>query len=364
MSRKRLQFWMGTVCILVLSLVATTQSLAAYPSGLIGWWPANGSATDTVGPHHGGLGGDATYATGISGQAFKVGGTSVGYVNTGGWNPGPQWTIEAWVNPFPGNPGGRLGIAGGIADCRDWGIVFQANQFGAVIFPGGCTATVMSGVIGTPGTWYHVIATNDGTAAKIYVDGVLRNSGLVFPNYLGTTSGTWFGGEVCCGGDFFHGLIDEVKIYNRALSPSEIAELEPTLKLAPPSETNGVGASRPVTATATIDGTTAATGVTVNFTVTGANTASGSCTTDATGQCAFTYTGSNGGDDTISASATIGSAARSAGATKTWTIPTAVTLSVFGVASGLGSLPVDAVVLAGGITVLGGFALWRRRKQD
>jgi len=76
------------------------------------------------------------------------------------------------------------------------------------------------------------------------------------------------------------------------------------LTLAPASAINVTGASHTVTATLTANGAPLA-GRTILFTVSGANTASGSGTSDASGQAAFTYTGTNSGDDTITACADI-----------------------------------------------------------
>jgi hypothetical protein len=72
--------------------------------------------------------------------------------------------------------------------------------------------------------------------------------------------------------------------------------------LSPLTDTNPVGTSHTVTATATSAGQPAA-GVTIRFTVTGASAPSdptGTCTTNSAGQCSFNYTGTSPGVDTIS----------------------------------------------------------------
>jgi hypothetical protein len=74
-----------------------------------------------------------------------------------------------------------------------------------------------------------------------------------------------------------------------------------TLTLAPNAATNPVNAQHCVTATVQDSAGNPVPGVTVRFSVTGANSAGGPAKTDANGQATFCYTGTNAGQDTISA---------------------------------------------------------------
>ena len=139
----------------------------------------------------------------------------------GNWSPGPRWTVEAWVKPSS-IPGGRRTIVGDANACADWGVTMQDGQFGALIRPpGGCSTTLKSGVSVVADTWYHVAATCDGFTAQLYVDGVLMTSGAVDPDY-GPSPWPRVGGETCCGGNNFPGLVKEVRLWHRALSAEEI----------------------------------------------------------------------------------------------------------------------------------------------
>lgn len=72
--------------------------------------------------------------------------------------------------------------------------------------------------------WHHVVGTHNGTTGSIYVDGVLCASGPLpaIGNAAGSiTIGGFAGGQ----GYYFLGRIDDVRIYNRALSDGEISEL-------------------------------------------------------------------------------------------------------------------------------------------
>jgi len=191
------------------------------PSGMLAWLPGDGTTTDLTGNHNGTLQNGATYAAGRVGQAFSFDGVD-DFVDLGAWNAGATWTLEAWVNPAA-LPTGRKGILGGYQSCADWGISLEDGKFGVTVNePTACTRTYLWDQTPTTGAWYHVVGTNDGATARLYVNGVLRISGPVTANYIGTGAGTRIGGEVCCTGDFFPGLIDEPTIYNRALSAAEI----------------------------------------------------------------------------------------------------------------------------------------------
>ena len=69
--------------------------------------------------------------------------------------------------------------------------------------------------------WHHFAYTFDGTQNRFYVDGVLVSGSTLKPQAASVAShqiGRWIGG---C--DYFKGIIDEVRIYSRALSQEEIA---------------------------------------------------------------------------------------------------------------------------------------------
>jgi hypothetical protein len=70
--------------------------------------------------------------------------------------------------------------------------------------------------------WYHITFTFDGSTFKIYVNGVLENS-IVHTGTMQSITGWDIGGRP--GAVSFPGLIDEVSIYNRALSDAEIQAL-------------------------------------------------------------------------------------------------------------------------------------------
>jgi hypothetical protein len=87
-------------------------------------------------------------------------------------------------------------------------------------------------------SWSHLASTYDGTAVRSYVDGELV-SAVARP-------GLTAGGAVRLGGGRFSGLIDELRIYDRALSSSEITADRDTPIASPGLLTRpGAGAGKP-----------------------------------------------------------------------------------------------------------------------
>jgi glucose/arabinose dehydrogenase/chitodextrinase len=130
-------------------------------------------------------------------------------------------TLEAWVYPTS-----ALTYWKPILQKETQDFFLSASTGGDRIgmggFFGGVWWTVLEGPTGLPvNQWTHVAGTYDGSTLHLYVNGVLvasqaqtgalQQSGL--PLHIG---GDTYSGE------FFTGRIDEVRIYNRALSPSEI----------------------------------------------------------------------------------------------------------------------------------------------
>ena len=84
-------------------------------------------------------------------------------------------------------------------------------------------------------TWYHLVATINGTQEKVYVHGMLVSSGNNFntPTHVSSRDLS-FGVDVSPSGyapyvdgctGWFNGKIDDIRIYNRPLTPSEVLQL-------------------------------------------------------------------------------------------------------------------------------------------
>ncbi len=125
-----------------------------------------------------------------------------------------QITLEAWIKP-DSVPAGEPGIIGrGTSFDANWGITYFKDgvcYFYVSAGANNCLAKL------APGSWHHVAATFDGSRSRLYIDG--NECGRRKMLSLTKINND---GEVLIGrnGAFhFKGLIDDVRIYNGALSP-------------------------------------------------------------------------------------------------------------------------------------------------
>ena len=93
------------------------------------------------------------------------------------------------------------------------------------IYPGTANVTT-TGVTLNDGNWHHILVTYDGTNVKIYVDGSLNNSSTNGTGATGTsTQITTIGASEQGTSRYYEGKIDEVSIWDSALSSSAITEI-------------------------------------------------------------------------------------------------------------------------------------------
>jgi hypothetical protein len=130
------------------------------------------------------------------------------------------FTLAGWV--IAGNPqDSRTGLFGQ-NDAIEFGFDGGLNIWTS---GGGSTSTTWT--LGTT-TWHHVAAVGDGKGVKLYIDGLqLASGGSATSNYGTSTYAVNIGGGGIwdTSGNWFAGRMDDVRIYNRALSPGEIASL-------------------------------------------------------------------------------------------------------------------------------------------
>src|SRR5690606_1207656 len=72
-------------------------------------------------------------------------------------------------------------------------------------------------------TWHHIVATYDGTTAKIYWDGTIVSSGTITGTLMGPSNAHYIGRRNT--GGTLLGNLDDVRAYTRSVSPREVAAL-------------------------------------------------------------------------------------------------------------------------------------------
>ncbi len=131
-------------------------------------------------------------------------------------------TLEAWVRPTTTAGSWRSAIlketTGGLAYSL-YAANDQARPAGYV-HVGSDVASTASSATGL-NVWTHLAVTFDGSTERLYVNGTLVTS-VAKSGSMATSSNPLRIGGNTVWGEYFAGLIDEVRVYNRALSAAEI----------------------------------------------------------------------------------------------------------------------------------------------
>jgi len=173
--------------------------------------------------------------TNIRNQGYYFDGTddSIGITDLNSVSFERSITINAWVKQDSSTNKvviGRGQISGG--SVRDYGIEIWNNHFQFSREEDDDDDFVCAGTTAvTPGTWYHVVGIDDGTNFYIYVNGQLdRGAACSFPGFVATTESNMdlkIGTQSSSynGIPFFNGSIADARIYDRALSSTEVTNL-------------------------------------------------------------------------------------------------------------------------------------------
>jgi len=246
---------------MILTVVALlgmmSTSIAQVPSyvptnGLVGWWPFNGNANDESGNGNNGTVNGATLTADRNGnvnEAYSLNGINNWIqTNSSFLQTDMPHTISIWwlttdstktnqtlfnTSPHPLenlafhyssiNPNPPYSIAYGIGDGVNWNIMHPDN--GQIAMNGDFTK------------WHNCIWVKDSTYKwSIYIDGVLSNNFISTLNTGSQLANLRFGAEnngVPTGGANFKGSLDDIGIWNRALSQQEITNLYTASTLPP-----------------------------------------------------------------------------------------------------------------------------------
>jgi hypothetical protein len=208
------------------------------PSGLVAWWPGDGNANDIIGGNNGTLTNGAAFAAGEVGQAFSFN-TNHASVLVG--NPTnlqvQDFTIEAWIQRGSTNFATDDPTAvDGAALLFGYGSQGYALGMEGRLYPNGSLVltkvdvdAISVGPAITDTNFHHVAVTKSGISVTFYIDGSAYPVATPYSDtFQFTTPAAISGrGDNLNGNnnDSFFGTIDEVSIYNRALSSNEVAAI-------------------------------------------------------------------------------------------------------------------------------------------
>jgi len=208
--------------------IGSDTSLSPFLHGLVGAWKFNEgggtTAYDSSGNDNDGTIYGASWVDGKVGKALSFDGDN-DYVEIPSVNPQKAITVCAWIKSYDSYYKALwqliskysayiLGTSG--VDSKN--VCFIINSGGWQY--GSCYN------VSNPEEWHFFCGTYDSTIIaqrkKLYVDGILRDSTNPSGLIAADTGPINIGQRECCPGQIFHGIIDEVRIYNRALSEREI----------------------------------------------------------------------------------------------------------------------------------------------
>jgi len=235
-----------SLLIVGLGLTVNVYAQSFLTNGLVAYYPFNGNANDASGNGHNGAVHGVTLTADRFGNptnAFSFNGSS--WIDIG--NVASRYdilTLSAWVYTTDANTTSdgkgivskpRNDYSGGLA------LAWYAGTFDAEFNNGAVNLAVFSPTQ-TTGSWHQAMAVTSVTNVSLYVDGQLSATTHFASNPI-TSSVSMFIGKSFASGElrFFTGTIDDVRIYNRALSSNEVAQLY-TIEATPPTgfETNGL----------------------------------------------------------------------------------------------------------------------------
>src|SRR5437879_3897032 len=228
--------------IVGVGLVACAQAQDPLTNGLVAYYPFNGNANDMSGNgNHGTVTGAVLTADrfGNPNAAYAFDGVSslIAVSDSPSLRISNDITVTCWLN-FSTNLN-EVKLVGKGGDCgRNYGLwLDQGTNWMFQQFPpeGGCVGCQENTVSEVPsvqiGRWYQIIGVRSGSVSRLYLDGLLAQE-----RSPPCSVSTYTGGEPLIIGAFdnpvtdlrynvMKGSLDDIRIYNRALSSNEVAQL-------------------------------------------------------------------------------------------------------------------------------------------
>ena len=214
--------------------------------GLVAWYPFDGNASDMSGNgSHGTVNGVALGADrfGQIGMAYDFDGVNDKIIVNGSWpNANSSRSVSAWYKA-PSHKGNIFTFGDGLLQKARFSVGLNFNNIHGSLGFIGQGRDQMFSVNGLYHAWNMILLTYDGLLGNLYLNGDVLSESF---NYILETNGSMpliIGSNSLNRNDeFFSGCIDDVRIYNRALSASEVQFLY-QLESTPPDLNASVSGS-------------------------------------------------------------------------------------------------------------------------
>lgn len=236
------------------AVFAMTSSAGNANTGLVAYWPLDGNANDASGNGHNGTVEGATLTTDRNGKAnaaYHFEGSRRDTIRVPSSpslkNITSAATVAAWIKPEKWDNTWVIVFAKG-QNARQYGLF--ADDKGTLYMHDAYRNDAPNVSAKLPkglklGVWQHVAVVYDGSKTVTYVNGKPGEPKSTSGKFVPNDEDLFFGRDDYVGSENYTGDIDDMRIYNRALSAAEIAALAGT------SVSNSGGGSKTSTTTAT-----------------------------------------------------------------------------------------------------------------
>jgi len=200
--------------------VPPATATMAPSTGLVAYYPFDGDTKDYSGNGNNGTNQGAGFVTGVKGQALSLNGLNQ-YVETPVTSASTSKTLMAWIYPQSSDD------VSFIESVIDSDVPLQYGTGWGL--DNGYIKVAADDLFWTPSRaialnqWQHIAVTYSPTELKLYYNGALVDSKAYTQGAIAAAN--YKIGKSNANALFFHGRIDEVRIYNRVLTQSEVTDL-------------------------------------------------------------------------------------------------------------------------------------------
>jgi hypothetical protein len=242
-----------TLTVLLVSMAAislpTARAVAqTNPPGLVSLWAAQGDTSDSFGTNNGTMHGGVVFSAGKMGLAFGLDGTN-GYIevpDSPSLDLQSTATLMAWIylDELPSQAGHIMQIMAKSQWANDLDLQVEPDnrvRFYAGTSPG--VGIVASTTVLQTGVWYHVTVTyKANTSVELFINGTREAVTPMSVDRQFNLNPLTMGWNYVFPERYFHGRIDQARVFDAVCSEETIAEIftvesgRPRLRINPPAD--------------------------------------------------------------------------------------------------------------------------------